>query len=557
MGVRASRRAKVVLPSALKSAIRPRVNPEPRAGSEQIPHENGGQASETEIESVSVSTGVSSGFHGVARGGLANLAGMAISGLASLVLVVIVARTLSPSDAGAVFALTSLFLLAATGTRLGADVSIVHFLAGARGAGRPHDATGLLRTALIPVAAAGAAVGVVLMIAAPAVLDVVLREASFPHAQAAVVVLAVAVPVVATYDVVIAATRGLGAVRPTVLVDRLLRPLLQVVFVLAVVSTGGGPFAVVCAWVAPYAVVAVPACLSLVHLLPPPTRGAARMPALDVAGFWRFTLPRSFTGVLQIALQRLDILLVGAMAGVTAAAVYTAATRFLVVGQLANQAIWYPVQPRLAMLVSARDLEKARRLYRLSTAWLIGLTWPLFLACLVAAPVMMRLFGDGYESGDSTVVILAAAMLLSAACGLVEIVLITLGRTSWNLWNTLVAFVVNIGVDLVLIPRIGISGAAIGWALSIAVRNLMALVQVGRHSGFYPLDRSGLTIAAHAFVCFAAVPAIVVVFYGESRVAVGTALVVGAAAYLVGLWPMRRRLHLDFGVRRERGDVFA
>jgi O-antigen/teichoic acid export membrane protein len=482
---------------------------------------------------------------------------MAISALASLVLVVVVARTLSPSDAGAVFALTSLFLLAETGTRLGADVSIVHFLAGARGVGRLHHASGLLRAALVPVAAIGALVGVALMVAAPAILDLVLRDTSFPHAQAAVVVLGVAVPVAAAYDVVIAATRGLGAVRPTVLVDRLLRPSLQVLFVVLAVLAGGGAFTVICAWVTPYAVVALPACLSLRRLLPPPAAKATEPSGVDVAGFWRFTLPRSFTGVLQIALQRLDILLVGAMAGVTAAAVYTAATRFLVVGQLGNQAIWYSVQPRLAMLVAARDFEQARRLYRLSTAWLIGLTWPLFLASLVAAPVLMRLFGDGYESGDSVAVILAAAMLLSAACGLVEIVLITLGRTSWNLWNTTVAFVVNVSVDLALIPRIGITGAAIGWALSIAVRNLTALVQIGRGSRFYPLGRTGLIVAAHAVVCFAAVPAIAIAVYGETRIPVGTTLVLGAVAYVVGLWFLRRRLHLDIVASPKRADLVA
>src|SRR6266699_5042172 len=71
-------------------------------------------------------------FHGVARGGAANLVGALVSAGANLLLVVVIARALPPSQAGAVFATTSLFLLVATGARLGTDVSIVHFLAGAR-----------------------------------------------------------------------------------------------------------------------------------------------------------------------------------------------------------------------------------------------------------------------------------------------------------------------------------------------------------------------------------------------------------------------------------------
>jgi hypothetical protein len=66
------------------------------------------------------------------------------------------------------------------------------------------------------------------------------------------------------------------------------------------------------------------------------------------ARFWRFTGPRAVASVLQLALQRLDILLIAAIAGPAPAAIYTVAGRFGVLGQLINQAIGYPVQPRLA-----------------------------------------------------------------------------------------------------------------------------------------------------------------------------------------------------------------
>ena len=492
-------------------------------------------------------------FRGVARGGFANLAGAIASAAANLLLVVVVARGLPTPEAGVVFATTSLFLLAETGARLGTDTSIVHFIAQASARGRPNDITEYLRLALKPVLVVASAAGAALALAAPAVLTLIVGDTEVPHARALIAVLAAAVPIAAGYDVVIAATRGLDTMKPTVVLERLARPALQAVLVLGAVLAGGGAFAVVCAFIVPYPFVAALAVVALRHRIPKPVVDRS-VPAtadrVDGGRFWRFTLPRAFAGVLQIALQRLDILLVGAIRGAAAAAIYTAATRFVVAGQLGNQAVWYAVQPRLAGLVANDELEAARRLYRISTAWIIALTWPLFLVAAVAAPLILRILGRGYHSGGTVMVLLALAMLLSSACGLVDVVLITVGKTTWNLLDTLLAFVVNVGVDLLLIPRFGITGAAIGWALAIVVRNVAALVQVSSRFGFRPLSRLSVDVAASAAVAFAAVPGAALIAFGDDSRAVAVAVAAGAAGYALQLWWMRRRLHLDFVVGR-------
>ena len=57
-------------------------------------------------------------------------------------------------------------------------------------------------------------------------------------------------------------------------------------------------------------------------------------------------------------------------------------------------------------------------------------------------------------------------------------VLVTTGRSSWSLVNGLLAVVVNVGLDVLLIPRYGIIGAAIGWSAAIVLTNLLPLAQV-------------------------------------------------------------------------------
>ncbi len=484
------------------------------------------------------------GFHRVARGGVANLGGAAASSILNLVLVIVIARALPESQAGIVFTTTTLFLVATTLARLGTDVSIVHFLAGATALNRGQDVRAYLRVAVVPVLVAAALSGVVIAVAAPRIFDEVLGAPGL-HGQALLIVLGATVPVTAAYELALAATRGLDAFSPTVLLERLARPALQVVFVFAVVEAGGRAFAVVCAWAGPYLIVAALAVFSLVRLLPRASVGSADELDVDTTGFWRFTLPRAMAGVIQFLLQRLDILLVGAYLGAAPAAIYTAATRFVVVGQLGSQAIWWAVQPRLAMLVAADELHDARRLYRLSTAWVIALTWPLFLVSIVAAPIILGLLGHGYRSGAHVMIVLGVAMLVSGACGLVDVVLITVGKTTWNLGNTLLALTVNLAIDIPLIPRIGIIGAAIGWAAAIAVRNLVAVLQVGGSFHFYPLDRLSLRLGALSVALFAAAPGVVALFAGYGPATVVPMLAVGSAVYSWQLWRMRSELYLD------------
>jgi O-antigen/teichoic acid export membrane protein len=201
-------------------------------------------------------------------------------------------------------------------------------------------------------------------------------------------------------------------------------------------------------------------------LVPPPAP-ATEPGEAEPLRFWRFTVPRGLAALAQITIQRVDIVLVAVLRGPAAAAVYTAATRFLVAGQFGNQAIAMAAQPRFTEMFTAGDRAVANRVYQATTAWLILLTWPLYLLAVAFGPQVIEVFGRSYSAGTAVIVILGLTMLLATGCGQVDMVLVTTGRSSWSLANGLLAVAVNVGLDLVLIPAYGITGAAIGWSAAI------------------------------------------------------------------------------------------
>ncbi|ACZ91236.1 lipopolysaccharide biosynthesis protein [Streptosporangium roseum] len=411
-------------------------------------------------------------LNGPARGGLAGLAGAATAAAAQFAVVVLVTREAGQEAAGAFFAATALCLMAAGILRMDAGNGLIYFIARSRPFGY-RCTSGYVRAALVPVVALSLVTATAALLSTP---DPTVR------------VLAAALPVVVCADIVVAATRGFGAMRPTVLLGGVLQPVAQLVLVSAVVVAGAGSVPLLAAaWALPSLPVLLLSAIWLRRRLPytPYLPGTAH-------DLWRYTWPRSMAAGIQAVFQRLDIVVVAMLAGPVEAAVYTAATRFKIVGQLVNQGLTQAVQPRLVRALTAGDLARARELYQSTTMWLVLLTWPIWLGYAVLAPWLLGLFGDGYASGVPVALVLAATMMLATACGMADVVLASAGHTGAGLANLVAAITVTVALDALLVPVWGAYGAALGWAGGMLVKNLLPLWRIHRRYGLRPFGAHSL-----------------------------------------------------------------
>jgi O-antigen/teichoic acid export membrane protein len=425
---------------------------------------------------------------GLARGSLAGLAAAGAGAASQFLLVLVVTRSLDPDAAGSFFTATALCLMLAGILRLDAGNGLIYAMA------RQGHPRAVMWAALPPVLAisAATALGVAIFDDELAVLTGV--------PDGVWLMLAAALPTVVLADVLVPATRGLGSMRPTLLLDGLCRPLGQLLLVTAGVAAGASLPALTAAWLLPAFPAAVLAALCLRPRARPqlwlrPWAGAgAREPygRAGVAAFWRYTAPRSFAGALQAVFQRLDIVIVAVLAGPAPAGGSTAATRFKVVGQLASQGLAQAVQPHLVRALASGDLARARRLYQITTMWLVALTWPIWLGYAATAPWLLPLFGPSYADGVAIALVLAVTMMVATACGMVDVVLIASGRTGASLANTACAVAVTIVLDVLLVPSHGALGAALGWAGGVLAKNLLPLAQISRSYGLQPFGRHSL-----------------------------------------------------------------
>jgi O-antigen/teichoic acid export membrane protein len=485
-----------------------------------------------------------SGLSKIASGSALNLVGAGVSSLAGVALVIVVTRGMPPSAAGQFFTLTSLFLLAEMIACLGTGTGLVYFTARMRSLGQPERIRVFQRVALPPVFLLSMATAAVLIVWAP---EFARLAGGGETNRAAVVTLALLLPLAVLSDTLLAGTRGHATMLPTVALERTGRPLLQLALVAVAIGTGS-QWLLAGAWALPWVASAAFAGWWLLRLGGRQSSAAAGPPVGGSQGawreFWAFTWPRSVSSVVQLALQRLDIILIAALIGPAQAAVYTAATRFLVVGQLSSTSIANAAQPRLAELMAVQDRVSTKAVYQSATAWIVLLTWPLYLLVAVFADFVLGVFGSSYRSGATVVLVLAGAMLFATACGMVDMLLNMAGRTSWTLANSIVALGVMLAVDLTLIPRIGIMGAGIGWAAAILVSNGLPLSQLLISFGLHPFGRPTLRAAALAAVCFGVVPGAARLLLPDRPLVAVAAVVLGLAAYLVACLRWRTALGL-------------
>ncbi|HZC27176.1 MAG TPA: polysaccharide biosynthesis C-terminal domain-containing protein [Actinopolymorphaceae bacterium] len=499
----------------------------------------------------------SSSVERLARHGSLNVAGTVVGGGAGIALVVLVTNGVRQDLAGLLFAATSFFLIVSALSALGTDAGLAHAIQRQLAVGSTAGARGTVGIALRAVIAVSIAVAAAVWFAAPWLSEIISHHADPTAMTGMLRVLAVSLPIATSYDTVLAATLAYGTSQPNVVVEKLGRLPAQILCVLGAILLGAGPVELALAWSAPYVLGLVTVawwCRRLVRAgggvsggsggggvgdegPDPSTAELSRM-------FWAFTAPRALGRICQVALQRTDIVLIAVLLSPRDAAIYTAATRFLAFGQLGIAAIQQVLAPQLSGLFARDDLRGVRAVFSASTAWLMSMAWPIYLTSAIAAPVLLRVFGGGYQEGRATVVILSLIMLATTATGSVDVVLLMAGRSRQSLVNNAAALVVDVVLVVVLVPRVGITGAALAWAAALAVRNLLPMVQVRRAFGIGSFGPAVAWVAASAGLCFGAAPLLLGVVVPMTLPVLVIWLPLMCVAYAALLWRGRATLEL-------------
>jgi O-antigen/teichoic acid export membrane protein len=475
----------------------------------------------------------------VARGAALTFAAKLLGGAFTAALTVFLARKLGSTKYG-IFALgMSIVALLELPSDFGVSVALPRFLA-------EHRSDRILVPKLVADAIRLEVVGSLVVAGSLAGLAGVIADA-YGTPGLALVLRALALALVGQnflflFSGVFAALRR----QALTLWSSLLESAIELTASVSLVLIAGGASAAAFGRAIGYAVGAAAASALAVRLLgprilprSPSTAGNARRIAGYAGMLW--VIDSAFTLFTQI-----DSLLIGAYLANRSVAFFQAPMRLITVLQYPGYAIATAVSPRVAgSKPGSTDAEAFDRSIR---ALIVLMAVTTVITTVWAAPIIRIVLGRSYDSSAGVLRALAPYVFLSGGAALASTALNYLGAARRRVPIAIFTVVVNLLVDLILIPRIGVIGGAVGSDIAYAI---YVLAQFG-----FCVSTLGLRIRPHlitlvrcAVACAPA--ALVLVAFGTSTVS-AVDVVLGAlaclAVYGVALVALREVTRADLAL---------
>ena len=394
------------------------------------------------------------------------------------------------------FALRALLMLACL---LGMRVAMTYFVASYRADGDASGVRGAVRVGVGATAIVSTLVAIATIVLAPTLAEQYFNDTAL---TVPIQIAAVSLPFIVIMTVALAATQGFKTMRAFAGIGLVFEPATRLILTAAVLALGLGVDATLVVLLFSSAIAAVLALRSIQKRLTTLGPGKARHPFRAVSSY------AAFSWVTSVATQGVlwgDIIILGAFVASEEIGVYQVATRVVLLATFAVAPLTASLAPRVADSWRRGNGGDVRDQYLTLTSWTWRLSLPVFLVLIAFTEPVLQIFGDEFSTGTTVALTLIAGGLVETLAAPASVVLNQVGRNRLNMVFALGALAVDVGLALLLIPSLGIEGAAIAWTVSLGVFGIVRMIAVRRLvTGCFPWSRSHTKGAVAAIVALLA-----------------------------------------------------
>jgi len=199
----------------------------------------------------------------------------------------------------------------------------------------------------------------------------------------------------------------------------------------------------------------------------------------------RTALPLFFVDGFFLMLTNVDTLILQLFVGPADVAVYYAATKTLALVNFIYFAVGAACAHRFSEYHVAGDHDRLAHLLADSIRWTFWPSLVLVIVLLALGQPILSLFGPGFADGYPLIWIMMAGLLARAAVGPAERLLNMIGQQAICAAIYGTAFAVNLALCLLLIPHLGLHGAAIATASAVLTESTLLFVVSKRRLGMH------------------------------------------------------------------------
>ena len=208
----------------------------------------------------------------------------------------------------------------------------------------------------------------------------------------------------------------------------------------------------------------------------------------------KHSIPLSISGILSILMLRTDILFLGYFLPGDKVGLYGGgAVPLARILPIFLSSFGFLYTPIASNLYSNNLNEEMMRVYQVVTKWISSLTLPAFLILILFPKLVIDfIFGADYVPAANSLRILSIGFFIHAILGPNGASLNVLGKSKFIMISNLIAAIGNMMLNLFLIPRIGILGAAIATGSSYIISNTILSLKLYKEENIQPFTANYL-----------------------------------------------------------------
>ncbi len=434
-----------------------------------------------------------------ARGGSAVFAGKLFAWGTRFVLAVFLARILGVEEYGLYNLALTVATVAASFPTLGLDAALVRYTAVFSGRKDSSSVLGTLQLGIgVPALLSIIFAVAVILLAGPIATGVMHQPRLIPL----LIMVSLLIPATVLNRQLGATLQGLKRIEYDVAAEQFSQPVVRFVLLAGFALLGlNAGYAILASILS--ALAATVMLVFFVHRLFP-LRRTNLQAKREPRELMRFSLPVFFSNVITTFGSNLQTLFLGALSTLSAVGVFAVANQVNMVGSIFQSAVVASSMPLFAESQDRGDRRSLEHLYQTTSKWSLALNLPFFLMVIVFPEALLAIFGREFATGSVALIVLAWANLVNAATGTSGAVLDMTGHTKVKLLNSSAAVVLAFGLSFILIPPMGLVGAALAAFASQSIVNVLRLVEVAILVRVSPYNRTYLKPILAGFIAWGA-----------------------------------------------------
>ncbi len=207
----------------------------------------------------------------------------------------------------------------------------------------------------------------------------------------------------------------------------------------------------------------------------------------------RYGVIITVTAMNSVGLKYLDTLFVGSIS-LGHAGVYTVAAFIGLMIEIPLNALERIANPSIAHAMASKNITEIKNIYYLSSRFLLFLGGWLFIMVISNITDLLTFLPPAHREGTFVTIFIACGALINMATGINYPILINSDKYIWATVFNISLIVMTVTGNILLIPHIGMLGAAITAFVSSAIYNFLKFLFIKKHFNLQPFDLKSLYV---------------------------------------------------------------